>query len=132
VAAIVAAVVIMTTGWMPIDPILSVAVAVLILRSAWLLIRKSAHILLEGAPDDLDESDIKDRLVAAVPGVVDVHHIHIWGLTQEERMLTLHLKFCDEPEDATRLVRQAKKILAEEFDVSHSTIEVEIDECSDA
>ena len=132
VAAIVAALVIMTTGWMPIDPILSVAVSALILRSAWLLIRKSAHILLEGSPDDLDESDIKDRLIAAVPGVVDVHHIHIWGLTQEERMLTLHLKFCDEPQDATRLVRQAKKILAEEFDVSHSTIEVEIDECSDA
>ncbi|MGH6916015.1 MAG: cation diffusion facilitator family transporter, partial [Geminicoccales bacterium] len=83
VAAIVAAMVITWTGWMPIDPLLSLLVAGLILRSAWSLVRRSAHILLEGAPDWLDDAELRDALVAAVPAVRDVHHVHVWMLTLE-------------------------------------------------
>ena len=83
VAAIAAALVILQTGWMPIDPILSVLVAVLILNSAWRLTRRSAHILLEGAPDWIDEDELKAELTAAVPAVQSVHHLHVWMLTQE-------------------------------------------------
>jgi cobalt-zinc-cadmium efflux system protein len=72
-AAILAAGVILGTGWMPIDPLLSVLVALLILRSSWLIIKKSAHILLEGTPDWLDVGRLRADLVAQVPGVEDVH-----------------------------------------------------------
>ena len=69
VAAIAAALVISYTGWMPVDPLLSLGVAALILRSAWILLRKSGHILLEGAPEWLDDAELREALVAAVPAV---------------------------------------------------------------
>ncbi len=89
VAAIVAALVIIYTGWTLIDPILSVAVAVLILKSAWSLVKRSGHVLLEGAPEWLDVEAMQERIVAGVPGVGEIHHVHIWGLTPQELMLTM-------------------------------------------
>jgi cobalt-zinc-cadmium efflux system protein len=91
VAAIVAAVVIIYTGWFMIDPILSIAVAALILKSAWALVQRSAHILLEGAPEWLNVGQMQDRIVAGVAGVGEIHHVHIWGLTPQELMLTMHM-----------------------------------------
>ena len=81
VAAIVAALVIVWTGWAPIDPLLSLLVAVLILHSAWRLLRKSAHILLEGAPDWLDDAELRAAVTTALPAIQDVHHVHAWMLT---------------------------------------------------
>ena len=132
VAAIVAAIVILATGWMPIDPILSVVVAMLILRSAWILVRRSAHILLEGAPEGVESSQIHERIVAKIPGVSDVHHIHVWGLTPEHRMLTMHIVLCDDAVDGSSAVKQAKAILRDDFSIAHSTIEVETDSCADS
>ena len=83
IAAIVAAVIIIYTGWTLIDPILSVAVAFLILRSAWVLVKRSAHVLLEGAPDWLDVAEMEGRVVAQVPGVQGIHHVHVWFLKSE-------------------------------------------------
>lgn len=130
VATIVAALVIIYTGWMLIDPILSVAVAALILKSAWSLVKRSAHILLEGAPEWLDVQMMQDRIVAAVPGVCEIHHVHIWGLTPQELMLTMHMSVTD---DATQseLVRQAKQFLKNEYGIGHATIEVDVDGCAD-
>jgi cobalt-zinc-cadmium efflux system protein len=76
VAAIVAAVVIIYTGWMAIDPILSVAVAILILKSAWVLVKRSAHVLLEGAPEWLDMDSMQKNLVGQIPQVASIHHVH--------------------------------------------------------
>ena len=132
VAAIIAAIVILATGWMPIDPILSVVVAMLILRSAWILVRRSAHILLEGAPEGVESSQIHERIVAKIPGVSDVHHIHVWGLTPEHRMLTMHIVLCDDAVDGSSAVKQAKAILRDDFSIAHSTIEVETDSCADS
>ena len=132
VAAIVAAIVILATGWMPIDPILSVVVAMLILRSAWILVRRSAHILLEGAPEGVDPSQIHQRIVAKIAGVSDVHHIHVWGLTPEHRMLTMHIVLCDDAVDGSSAVKLAKAILRDDFSIAHSTIEVETDSCADS
>ncbi len=132
VAAIVAAIVILATGWMPIDPILSVVVAMLILRSAWILVRRSAHILLEGAPEGVESSQIHERIVAKIPGVSDVHHIHVWGLTPEHRMLTMHIVLCDDAVDGSSAVKQTKAILRDDFSIAHSTIEVETDSCADS
>jgi cobalt-zinc-cadmium efflux system protein len=131
VAAIVAAVVIIYTGWTLIDPLLSVAVAFLILRSAWVLVKRSAHVLLEGAPDWLDVSAMQDRIVDAVPGVHEIHHVHVWGLTPQQLMLTMHVSISDAATSQSGVVRGVKKVLADEYGIGHSTIEVDVDGCAD-
>jgi cobalt-zinc-cadmium efflux system protein len=131
VAAIVAAIVIMSTGWMPIDPLLSVVVAMLILRSAWKLVRRSAHILLEGAPEWLDVADIQAKIISTVPQVSGVHHVHVWCQTPQNLMLTMHVVLDESVADVTFVVRSVKQILRAEFGINHSTIEVETDDCAD-
>lgn len=131
VAAIAAAVVIIFTGWMPIDPLLSIVVAALILRSAWDLLKRSAHVLLEGAPDWLDVTQMQERINAAVPSILSIHHVHVWGLTLQRVMLTMHICVAGDGIDQTLVVRQVKKILKDEFGIDHSTIEVEHELCAD-
>lgn len=131
VAAIAAAVVILATGWMPIDPILSVAVALLILRSAWSLVGKSGHILLEGAPEGIDITAIRAQLLNEIPEICDVHHVHVWGLTPEQRMLTMHVAVQVAPAESSRIIGQVKSVLRDAFSIEHSTIELETDACAD-
>ena len=130
-AAIIAALVIIYTGWLPIDPLLSIGVALLILRSAWILVRRSAHILLEGAPEWLDVEAMQTRICEAVPGVCGVHHVHVWGLTPQDLMLTMHVNLEDDAQGPTARVRAVKSLLREEYGIGHSTIEVEYDDCAD-
>lgn len=131
VAAIVAAIVIIYTGWTLIDPILSVAVAALILRSAWALVKRSAHVLLEGAPDWLNVADMQERIVANVPGVTEIHHVHVWGLTPQQLMLTMHVAIRDDVDSQSRVVKGVKNYVKSEFGIGHSTIEIEVDGCAD-
>ena len=131
VAAIVAAVVIIFTEWMAIDPILSVAVAMLILKSAWALVKRSAHVLLEGAPEWLDIDAMQDGLVNQIPELVSIHHVHVWGLTPQDLMLTMHVCVNNEPENPTDIIRRVKSFLREDFGIGHSTIEIETDDCAD-
>ena len=131
VAAIVAAIIIIYTGWTLIDPILSVAVAMLILRSAWSLVKRSAHVLLEGAPDWLDVADMQKRIVANVPGVSGIHHVHVWGLTPQQLMLTMHVNLGDDVVSQSVVVRGVKDLLQQEYGIGHSTIEVDVDGCAD-
>jgi len=130
VAAIIAAVVILATGWTPIDPLLSVLVALLIVRSAWALLVKSTRILMEDAPESVDPEVLRGSLLSSVPGVRDVHHIHCWSLASGQTMLTLHLALGPGAE-ATSVLRDAKRVLTEQFDVVHSTLQIEHAECPD-
>lgn len=131
VAAIIAAVVIIYTGWLAIDPILSVVVALLILKSAASLVRRSAHVLLEGAPDWLDVDDIESKLVAAIPQLAGIHHVHVWGLTPQNLMLTMHVRLHGAAHNPTGVIRDVKQILADTYNIGHSTIEIEFDDCAD-
>jgi len=131
VAAIAAAIVIMSTGWMPIDPILSVVVAMLILHSAWKLVRRSAHILLEGAPEWLDVAEIQSEIISNVPDVSEVHHVHVWCQTSQNLTLTMHVVLEESVADGTAVVRSVKQILRAKFGINHSTIEVEKGDCAD-
>ncbi|MBT5219663.1 MAG: cation transporter [Woeseia sp.] len=132
VAAVAGAIVIIRTGWMPIDPILSLLVAALLLRSAWQLTRRSAHILLEGSPEWLDVQEMREKIVATVPAVLDIHHVHVWGLTPQHPILTMHVVLQEAPENPTAIVRCVKETLEAEFGVTHSTIELEVDDCADS
>ncbi len=127
VAAIVAAVVIHFTGWTPIDPLLSVLILLLILRSAWALLKNSIHILLEGTPADIDVEAVEARLVAKVAGLHCVEHVHVWSITSGQPAATLeaHIQPDADPRVAIRAI---KEVLAHEFGVVHSTVEIVWDE----
>jgi cobalt-zinc-cadmium efflux system protein len=128
-AAIAGALVILTTGWMPIDPLLSIAVSLLILRSGWRVTRESARILLEGAPSGLDPAEIATDLVAQVPGVSGVHHVHAWSLTDQRPVLTLHAVL---REDGNRdaVLAQMQVRLRQRFGVIHATVQIEQSNCA--
>jgi len=131
VAAIVAAVVIIYTGWMAIDPLLSIAVAFLILKSAWALVQQSAHVLLEGAPAWLDRDEMQRTIIERVPEVEGIHHVHVWGLTPQDLMLTMHVRVAREGPNPTAIVRRVKATLKEDYGIGHSTIEIETADCAD-
>ena len=124
VAAIVAALVILWTGWLPIDPILSVVVAILVLRSAWMVAKDAVHILLEGAPASLEPEAIRADLIEAVEGVREVDHIHAWSISQERPMITLNAHLSDGAA-AAETVAAIKRRLQERFGVGHATVEVD-------
>jgi cobalt-zinc-cadmium efflux system protein len=128
--AIVAAAVILATGWSPIDPLLSVAVALLILRSAAQIVRSSAHILLEGTPSGFNSEALRRDLMASVPAVLEVHHIHAWLLTQNQPLVTLHVR-CAADADRETLVVAVSQRLRREFGIAHSTIQVDHAACAD-
>jgi cobalt-zinc-cadmium efflux system protein len=130
VAALAAGAVIIFTGWMPIDPLLSLLVAAIIMRSGWHVVAASAHILLEGAPKELDTRDIAPDLVANVAGVYAVHHVHVWSITQSRRMVTLHAVIGD-AEDIDAVVQGIKARLKDNFGLDHATVEIERSTCAD-
>ena len=128
VAAVVAALVIGWTGWMPIDPLLSLVAAVLLVRSSWGLVRRSAHVLLEGTPEGLDLQRLRSELGAAVPGLKDIHHVHAWSLTAGKPLLTLHGTIHADVEGET-VLREVKRHLGL-VGFSHSVVQLERD-CPD-
>lgn len=130
VAALLAAAVIIFTGWTPIDPILSALVAVLLFRSAWSLVRESGNLLLEGVPASLDRDVIARDIETNVAGVREVHHMHVWSMDGSKHMATLHACLA-EGTDAYRAVTQIKSRLAAMHSIDHATVEPEYGICSD-
>ena len=130
VGALVAALVILATGWFPVDPILSVVVAVILFRSAWHLVRDSGHLLLEGTPRSLDRDGIARDLVANVPLVREVHHMHVWSLDGSKNVATLHACL-QSGADAHMAVSAIKARLAANHSIAHATVETEFDRCAD-
>jgi len=129
--AMIAAGVILATGWMPADPILSLVIALLILRSAFMLVRSATHILLEGTPEDLDLEQMRADMARAVPDVTSIHHVHAWSLTSGRPMLTLHVSLA-EGADREKALRTIKQRLLSEYRIDHSVVQVESGECPDA
>lgn len=122
IAAIVASLVIIFTGWTPIDPLLSMLVVLIILRSAWAVVKESGHILLEGAPDHLDRRELAERL-QSIEGVDKVDHIHAWSVTQERPIVTMEITAAAGA-DHEQVKEAAKKLLRSAFHVDHATIEM--------
>ena len=127
VAAVIAAAIIHFTGWAAIDPILSVLILVLVLRSAILLLRNSIHILLEGAPADIDIAALEAHLVENIDGLHCVEHVHVWSITSGKPAATLeaHIQPDADPRAVTRAIKRG---LNERFAIEHSTVEIVWDE----
>lgn len=130
VGAIVAAGVILWTGWTPVDPLLSVVVALLVLRSALALVRESGHILLEGTPPGIDAARVGAAL-RDVPGVVDVHHVHAWSLTGERPLMTLHA-VVEDAADPDSVLAAVNGVLRARFGIGHATVQIERGPCPHA
>ncbi|WP_147196347.1 CDF family zinc transporter ZitB [Pantoea sp. MBD-2R] len=129
VGAIIAALIIMYTGWTPVDPILSVVVALLVLRSAWALMKESFHELLEGTPPSVDVDKLKRALTRGIPEVRNVHHLHLWQVG-EKPVMTLHVQVIP-PYDHDALLHRIHDYLHEHYQIEHATVQMEYQSCDD-
>jgi cobalt-zinc-cadmium efflux system protein len=129
-AAVAAALLIRYRGWLVADPALSVVVALLILRSAWSLLRRCAHILLEGAPDDVRSDDLA-AAIESETGIDGVHHVHVWQLAGGYRIATLHARV-QAGAEAGAALRTIQHTLREHFGIAHATIQIESGDCASA
>lgn len=129
-AAVLAALAIRWFGWLWADPVFSLLVSLLILGSAWRLLRLSAHILLEGVPDGLDSAEVTASLRDADASIRGIHHVHVWQLASGSRMATLHAEL-NEHADSGKALRAIKRVLLERFDIQHVTVQIDPDGCQD-
>jgi cobalt-zinc-cadmium efflux system protein len=123
-AASAAAIVILATGWTLADPLLSLLVSVLIFRSAWALTRESAHVLLEGAPAGIDVRRLEAELIGHVPGLTGVHHVHVWSMTGERPMVTLHAN-CTSGSRHSEVIAAIHARLEQRLNIEHTTVQIE-------
>ncbi|WP_433828988.1 cation diffusion facilitator family transporter [Actinoplanes sp. CA-015351] len=123
VGVIVAALVIWFTGWTYADPIVAVIVALMILPRTFALGRSAIRILVQAAPEHLDISAVRDRL-ASVPGVCDVHDLHVWTLTSGMDVASAHLRL-DPAAELGAVLSVARDALHEDFAIDHATLQVE-------
>jgi cobalt-zinc-cadmium efflux system protein len=120
---IVAAAIIGLTGWSYADPIVAVIVALMILPRTFALGRSAVRILVQAAPERLDVAEVRDRL-AQVPGVCDVHDLHVWTLTSGMDVASAHLSL-DPAAELGAVLAVARAALHEDFDIDHATLQVE-------
>jgi cobalt-zinc-cadmium efflux system protein len=131
VAVLVAAGLVLRTGWYAADPLLALVVGLLLVRSAVVLMRETGLILLEAAPRHIDRDGIAADLVRHFEGVADIHHMHVWTLDGRQLMATLHARL-EAGADAEAIVRRIKERLRREHGIAHVTVEVETGErCPD-
>lgn len=123
---IAAAAVIALTGWDPIDAIVAVAIGVWIVPRAWRLAGSALRILIQAAPPGFDVGRLQTDL-AAVPGVVDVHDLHVWTLTSDMDVASAHLMVAVGT-DPHGVLDQARDVLREHYDIAHATLQVEPDD----
>ena len=120
---VVAAVVVLATGWLYADPVAGVLIAVLVLASSWSVLRESLHILLEGTPKGIDARALAQRLTG-VPGVVEVHDLHVWTITSGFPALAAHV-LVDPGDDCHARRRELERLLASEYGIEHTTLQVD-------
>jgi cobalt-zinc-cadmium efflux system protein len=123
VGAMAAAAVIILTGWRYADPLISVAIALLILGSSWTLLRDSTNILLEATPRGLDAGEVGRRMAAA-EGIGEVHDLHIWTITSGFPALSAHV-LVGSREDCHARRRELEELLTHEYGISHTTLQVD-------
>ncbi len=130
IGIVIGAVVIRFTGWQQIDPLLSILIGVLIIWTAWDIIKESLNILLEGLPRGLELQSV----VAAmrdVEGVLDVHDLHIWSLGSDTRALSCHVLIEDlPPSTSERTLRRINEVLCDRFHIRHTTVQFEHVSCA--
>jgi len=130
IAIVAGALVIRYTGWMAVDPLLSIAIALLIIWTAWDIVRESLNILLEGLPRGIRLNDVAGAM-GAIEGVLDVHDLHIWSLGSQTHALSCHVKIEDVPPSASdAILQRLNGMLESRFGISHTTVQFEHASCA--
>jgi len=124
VGVAVSGVIVLLTGMARIDPLLSIAVSLLILVPAVGLVRRSLQLVLHGVPDDVDLERVA-RFLEEQPGVTDRHHLHVWALSTRETALSVHLVMPDGPADRDAFLLGLQEELRRRFGIGHATIQIE-------
>ena len=129
IAIVLGAAAIRYTGWVRVDPILSILIALLIVWTAWDIIRESLNILLEGLPRGIYLADVTEAM-GTVEGVLGVHHLHIWSLGSNTHALSCHVLIEDVPPSASEtILRSLNALLDRRFGIAHTTVQFEHVSC---
>jgi cobalt-zinc-cadmium efflux system protein len=119
---IVAGLLVVTTGWDQADPVISIAIGVLILLSSWRLLREPFNVLMESAPEGIDVQDVGNAM-CSVPGVREVHDLHVWTVTSGFPALAAHIR-SDPSESPDEVRERVEAVLHERFGLDHTTLQV--------
>lgn len=112
-------------GWSWIDPVMSLAIAVVIVLGTWSLFRQSLHMLFDGVPEGIDMAAVR-ALLLTLPGVGEVHDLHVWAMGTSEVALTAHLVLSKEGTDTSAVLQEAEHELHEHFEIRHVTLQLEL------
>lgn len=124
ILVIIVSLVIYYTGWYIVDPVLSVLLVLFILYGAIKILMASADILLLSAPNDVDIGQLEHILETRIDNIVDVYHVHLWMLNEEENILTMHVKAYN-PMEHNQLMQNIDNLLSEKYNIQHYNIHVE-------
>jgi cobalt-zinc-cadmium efflux system protein len=125
VGVVVAGAIILLTGWLYIDPLLSLAIAALIAYGAWGIVRETVNLLMEGTPREIDLHAVTAE-ISGTELITSLHDLHVWALSSDETALSVHVVVDDLPlRDAEHLVRDLEQRLCDRFAIGHTTIQVE-------
>ncbi len=129
VGVIMAAVVMLATGWYAADPVVSVLIGLLIAYSGWGVLRQAVHILMEGAPDGLAADEVA-RSMVQVDGVLGVHDLHLWSTGSSHAVLSAHVRVAEAAlPHSPALVARLRGLLEEQYGIDHATLQVECVDC---
>ncbi len=121
---VVSAALILNTGWMWLDPLISLAIAAVVVWGTWSLFHQSLHLLFDGVPQDVDLTAVRADLLA-LPGVIGLHDLHIWALSTARVSLTAHLVLASNAPHPETILSQAEHLLHERFEITHVTLQLE-------
>ncbi|KAA5838667.1 cation transporter [Pseudomonas chlororaphis] len=124
IGVIVAALVIMYTGWGWVDSLVAAAIGFWVLPRTWTLLRESMNVLLQGVPDGIDIDQV-EQSIRAIDGVTEVHDLHLWALTSGKNVMSTHLVADLGRRSEQQILAEVTELMHERFDISHVTVQVE-------
>lgn len=131
IGVIAGAIVIRITGWNWVDSVIAVAIGLWVLPRTWVLLKDTLNILLEGVPEGIDIAAVRQSLLD-LPGVLGAHDLHVWAVTSGRTSLTVHLVHAPDVAAPTELLERARKVLAAEHHITHTTVQLESQPCAQA
>ncbi len=132
IAVVIGSIIIKTFNFYAIDPILTIVIGIYILRESYSIIQNTVNILMQSTPENIDIMEIKCA-IENLPEVHNLHHVHIWQMTDKDIHFEGHIDVCDDYHisEASEIIRKIEKILTEKFGISHITIQIEFGTCTD-
>ena len=130
IGVIIGGTIILLTGWVIVDPIISIMIGLIIALAAWRIFKEGLRVLLEATPPEIDVKKLVNTL-GHVPGVRDVHDIHVWSISPQLHAMSCHVLIDDLPTSEAAAIRQKiEDVLGQQYDIGHSTLQMECEQCS--